>query len=135
MKIHAIVSAVVFVAVIGYVAWVFWSRAQTTQAVEERAAEERRERDVQTVEGMGGNRFEILWFYALPGLIHRGDSTDLCYGVSNAKSVTLDPESGGVWPAYRRCLSVSPKKTTTYTLTATDADGHTKTATVTVEVR
>ena len=85
-------------------------------------------------EGMGGDRFDILNFFPYPGEITRGDSTMLCYSVSNAKSVTLQPQSNAVWPAFERCVSVSPKKTTIYTLTATDAAGHTKSATVTVTV-
>jgi len=83
---------------------------------------------------MGGDRFEILNFYAYPGVIQRGDLTTLCYSVSNAKSVTLEPQSNAVWPAFEGCVSVSPKKTTTYTFTATDATGNKKTATAIVEV-
>ena len=84
---------------------------------------------------MGGNNFEILDFYAKPQVIRRGDSASLCYSVSNAKSVTLDPPSNvKVWPSYERCVSISPAKTTTYTLTATDAAAHTKSAQATIEV-
>jgi hypothetical protein len=84
---------------------------------------------------MGGDRFDILSFYANPGAMVQGDSVNLCYSVSNAKSVTLQPQSNAVWPSYERCVSVSPKKTTTYTLTATDAAGQKKSATAIVEVR
>jgi len=118
-----------------YVGWVFWSRRQSERTLEERAASEKRAQASTTFEGMGGNRFDILAFYASPGVIHRGDSATLCYSVSNAKAVTLEPQSERVWPSYERCVSVSPRKTTTYTLTATDAAGHTKSAAVTVEVR
>jgi len=48
--------------------------------------------------------------------------------------VTLEPQSNAVWPAFERCVSVTPAKTTTYTLTATDAAGNKKTATAEVEV-
>jgi hypothetical protein len=134
LHIYAVVSAVVFILALSYVGWVFWSRSHETRAIEERAASQRRAEDQRTFEGMGGERFDILSFYATPGAIGRGDSTDLCYGVSNAKSVTLEPQSSAVWPSFERCVSVSPRKTTTYTLTATDAAGHTKSATVAVEV-
>jgi hypothetical protein len=49
--------------------------------------------------------------------------------------VTLEPQSNAVWPAFERCVSVTPNKTTTYTLTATDAAGNTKTKTVEVDVK
>ncbi|MGD1210964.1 MAG: hypothetical protein ABR973_06360 [Candidatus Acidiferrales bacterium] len=134
LRSYLLVSATVFVLALSYVGWVFWSRSHETRVIEERAAAQRRADDQRTFEGMGGNRFDILSFYATAGIISRGDSTDLCYSVSNAKSVTLEPQSNAVWPSFERCVSVSPRKTTTYTLTATDAAGGTKSATVTVEV-
>jgi hypothetical protein len=118
-----------------YVGSVFLSRRQANQALEEKAATERRAQNRQTFEMMGGNRFEILGFYADPASIGRGETAELCYSVSNAKSVTLEPQSEPVWPAFSRCVHVSPRKTTKYTLTAEDAAGHTKSATISVEVR
>jgi type II secretory pathway pseudopilin PulG len=135
IRIYIAVSVVVFLVALAYVGWVFWSRARQNQAIEERVAAQRRAQDAQTVESMGGDRFEILAFYANPPSISRGDSADLCYSVSNAKSVTLEPQSSKVWPSYEHCVSVSPHKTTTYMLTATDAGGQTKSAAVTVEVQ
>jgi len=87
------------------------------------------------VETLGGNKFDILNFYASPGKIRRGESAQLCYGVSNAKTVRLDPPAGDVWPSYSRCFDVTPSKDTTYTLTADDGQGNTKTASLTIEVR
>jgi hypothetical protein len=118
-----------------YVGWVFLSRWQANQALEEKAATERRSQDRQTFEMMGGDRFDILGFYADPGSIRAGEAAELCYSVSNAKSVKLEPPSEPVWPAFSRCVHVSPRKTTSYTFTAEDAAGHTKSATVKVEVR
>src|SRR6202046_4999263 len=106
--------------------------------IEQRTAEQRqaqeKSQDAQALTAMGGNKFEILEFYARPGAVNSGDDTQLCYGVSNAKTVTLEPQSNAVWPSYERCVSVTPKKTTTYTLTATSATGETKTSTLTVTV-
>jgi hypothetical protein len=135
IRLYIAVSVVILLAGLSYVGWVFWSRAHEDKMIEERIAAQRRAQDAQTVESMGGNRFEILAFYASPAVLSRGDSTDLCYSVSNAKSVTLEPQSHPVWPSYERCVSVSPRKTTTYTLTATDLAGHTNSAAITVEVR
>jgi len=83
---------------------------------------------------MGGNRFDILNFLADPASIQAGERSSLCYSVSNAKSVKLDPPAEPVWPAFYRCVNVSPRKTTTYTLTIEDGAGHTKTASIEVKV-
>jgi hypothetical protein len=40
-----------------------------------------------------------------------------------------------VWPAFSRCVHLSPRKDTTYTLTIEDGNGHSKTAAVEVTVR
>jgi len=135
IRAYIVISGIVLLLAVSYVGWVFWSRAHEDKVLEQRAADQRREQDAQAVESMGGNRFEILAFYANPAIVSRGDNADLCYSVSNAKSVTLEPQPHPVWPSYERCVSVTPRKTTTYTLTATDAAGHTKSATVTVDVQ
>jgi len=131
---YLIFSSVVLLLAGLYVGWIFLSRWQANQALEEKAATQRRAQDRQTFEMMGGDRFEILGFYADPGSIRPGETAELCYSVSNAKSVTLEPPSEPVWPAFGRCVHVSPHKTTTYTLTAGDAAGHTKSAAIQVEV-
>jgi hypothetical protein len=118
-----------------YVGWVFYSRREQAHELDQRATEKQKAEAAQTFEMLGGNRFEILNFYAMPGLIRRGDSAQLCYGVSNAKTVRLEPQTNPVWPSQARCVDVSPSKDTTYTLTAEDGNGHTKTMTLTVQVR
>ena len=135
-RIYLIVSAVAFLFVGLYVGWVFYSRAQANQAIVEKAAQRERSQDQQTFEAMGGNRFEILSYTADPGTIQAGERTSLCYSVSNAKSVNIEPQTDEpVWPAFSRCVHVSPRKTTKYTLTIADGAGHTKIATVEVQVR
>ncbi|MFZ0640436.1 MAG: hypothetical protein WA020_02890 [Candidatus Acidiferrales bacterium] len=118
------------------VAGIFYSRWQENRDIEEKAAEQQREVARRVAEGLGGSSFEIVNFYASPGAIRRGDSAELCYGVSNAKSVDIQPKlSEGTWPSVSRCISVSPEKTTTYTLTAVDAKGQKKTSSLTLEVQ
>ena len=133
------VSVTSFVCVLLYVGWVFFSRWQDDRMIERQKAAALQAAEKasaeKTFEGMGGNNFEILKFYAYPPSIHRGDTTDLCYSVSNTKSVSIVPPAGSVWPSYSRCLKISPKKNTTYTLTAQDDAGNSKKATVKVEVR
>jgi hypothetical protein len=83
----------------------------------------------------GGDRLDILALYATPGTLRRGQSAQLCYGVSNAKSVRLDPPVAPMWPSLSRCISITPDRTTAYTLTAEDAAGHTKSSSFRLEVR
>ncbi|HXA78904.1 MAG TPA: hypothetical protein VNV41_17355 [Candidatus Acidoferrales bacterium] len=135
MSIYVLATLTVFGLAVVYLAGVFYTRWHGDRLVQEQTAAAKREQDQRVFQMMGGDRFDILKFFPYPGGIKRGDSTMLCYSVSNAKSVTLEPQSNAVWPAFERCVSVAPKKTTTYTLTAMDAAGHTKSATVTVEVR
>jgi len=125
--------------IVGYTAFVFWSRWQENQdlAAKEKTAQAAAQRDAaeKSVAVLGGTEFKIISFYALPGTIHRGETVNMCYGVSNAKSVALDPPAANVWPSVNRCMQVEPKKTTTYTFTAADGKGNTKTAQLTIEVR
>jgi hypothetical protein len=133
-----IFGATVAIIVI-YMAYTFWSRWQENQdlAAKQKAAQaaEQREEAQKTYDTLGGSEFKINSFYASPGTIHRGDTVDMCYGVSNAKSVKLDPPDANVWPSNDRCLQISPKKTTTYTFTAEDGQGHIKTANLTIQVQ
>ena len=119
--------------------WIFFSRWWQNRSIEyrarEAAAEKKRADDQATLEQMGGKELAIQTFYATPGEIRRGQSVQLCYGVANAKTVKLEPQSNAVWPSYSRCVNDSPAKTTTYTLTIADAKGNTKFQSLTVQVR
>jgi hypothetical protein len=132
---YLLVSALAFLIVGVYLGWVFYSRSQANQAIEDKAVEKRRVQDQQAFEMMGGNSFAILGFYAYPPSIPTGDRTSLCYSVSNAKTVKLEPQTEPVWPAFSRCVNASPRKTTKYTLTIEDGAGHSKAATIEVRVR
>jgi hypothetical protein len=131
-------SAVLVVALLGVV-FVMISRWQESRNNERRAAQERAEKqheqDRLAIEQLGGKEFAILSFYASPTLIRRGESAQLCYGVANAKSVKLQPQSQPVWPSVARCVDVSPIKSITYTLTIEDAAGKKLSQDVEVKVR
>jgi hypothetical protein len=129
-------SWIVVLTVALVVTGIFYSRWEENRNIEEKAAEQQREHARQVAQGLGGTSFEILNFYAEPGAIHRGDSIDICYGVSNAKTVEIEPKlPEATWPSLTRCISVEPKKTTIYTLTATNAAGEKKISSLTVEVQ
>ncbi len=115
---------------------IFYSRWQENQDIAAKAAEKQREHAREVAEAMGGSSFEIMNFYAAPGAIHRGDSTEICYGVSNAKTVDITPKlPEATWVSLNRCIATEPKKTTTYTLTAINDKGEKKSATLTIEVQ
>lgn len=125
-----------FVAI--YVGWIVFSRWSENRQFEQRAhdtaTQKQREQDRSTVQQMGGSELSIQSFYG-NAQIRRGQSAQLCYGVANAKNVTLEPQSNPVWPSYSRCIDVSPSKTTTYTLTASDDAGHSVSQTFTIKVQ
>jgi hypothetical protein len=131
-------GAVVLI-VLAYVGYTFWSRRTENAdlAYQQKAAQaaQQRESDAAAVEELGGNEFKIMAFYASPGLIRRGDTAEMCYGASNAKTVTLDPPEAKVWPSANRCMQVTPKKTTTYTLTIDDGKGNTAKQQLTITVK
>jgi hypothetical protein len=120
------------------VAWILFSRWQQNHEIDRQAAQQRAQKQLQNdraaLEQFGGKELDIQNFYASPGVIHRGESAQLCYGVANAKTVKLEPQSNPVWPSYARCVDVSPKKDTVYTLTIEDAAGNTKSQTVEIKV-
>lgn len=134
------VSAVMLALGGVYVGWVFYSRWEANRAIEEniqgKAAQQERSQNQQAVDAMGGNRFAILGYYADPPETHAGEKSSLCYSVSNAKTVKIEPApEDPTWPAFQRCVNVSPRKTTTYTLTIEDGEGHTKQAEIEVRVQ
>jgi hypothetical protein len=128
--------AVLVVAI--YVVWILLSRHIANRAYEERIrnqqAEKQRESDQAAIEQLGGSELAIQMLYATPE-IRRGETAQVCFGVANAKSVTLEPQTTPVWPSHSLCVDVKPNKTTTYTLTATGADGKAITQQITVGVK
>lgn len=118
-----------------YSGWVLLERREQDRRMQREVEQQRLEAARRTVEALGGDRFEILHFYASPGVVTRGGEAQLCYGVSNAKTVRLDPPAGAVWPSFGRCLYVKPEEDTTYTLTITHANGQTKSESLTIQVR
>src|ERR1700722_12461309 len=125
--------------VLAYVCWVFYSRwhenSQINQEVKTEEAQKEQKQAAHTVESLGGSEFKIISFYAAPVLIHAGDEVTMCYGASNAKSVSIDPPVGNVWPSVNRCFQINPKKTTKYVFTADDGSGNKKTAELTIDVK
>jgi len=81
----------------------------------------------------GGPR--ILFLLAPSPEIPAGFPATLCFGVSGASKVTMDPDVGPLEPKDRFCATTKPEKTTTYTLTATDATGKSVRQSLTIKVK
>ncbi len=127
-------SAAVLIALV-YVVYIFYSRHSEQKAAEEKLTEQQAADVRKTAEAYGGNELKILTFYATAGPIHRGETTQLCYSVANAKSLTIEPDIHEAPPSYSNCVKVTPKKDTKYTLTATGANGKTEALELTIPVR
>jgi hypothetical protein len=128
----------IFVVLI-YVGYTMYSRRESNREFEkqraEKSAEQRRDDDRRAIEQLGGSELAVQSLYVAPASIHRGEKAQLCYNVSNAKTVVLDPPEGNVWPSHSRCIDLSPRKTTTYTLTITGAAGNSVSQSVELKVR
>jgi hypothetical protein len=120
----------------GYTGYTLYSRHEANVEAE-KAAEARQQQATAAANAnvLQHGELTIITFEAEDGLVRPGQTTRLCYGVVNAKSVKLDPAVEDLKPSYRHCMDISPRKTTTYTLTATGDAGQTKTSSLTVRVR
>ena len=102
------------------------------EAIENKRAEDNK-RIVEEVYGSGEIKFTDL--SADVGVLSPGQTTELCYGVLNAKTVKIDPPVAQLKPTYHHCLEIAPKKTTTYTITAENGAGHSKSESLTIQVK
>ena len=118
-----------------YVAWTFLSRWHDTRGLERYAEHEKARADAKIVEMYGSGNLKILNFYVTPGVILRGQKGLLCYGVSNAQTVRIEPGVEPVKPSISRCIEIAPRKDTEYKLTAEDAAGHSETKSLLVRVQ
>ena len=138
LKNPFVYSSILILVIAAYVGYILFSRYESNreyvQRNAEKQAEQRHEQDRKDIEQLGGSDLAIRSMYVSPASIHRGESAQLCYDVANAKTVTLDPPEGEVWPSHSRCVSLAPKKTTTYTLAIKDAAGQTATQSVALKV-
>lgn len=77
----------------------------------------------------------VLFLLSPSPEIPAGFPSTICYGVSGATKVTMEPAVADLKATSKFCATVRPEKTTTYTLTATDAAGRTDRQTVTIKVK
>lgn len=122
------------VLVFAWSGWVVYSRRADNLRIEEEAARKRLAADERVLKELGTD-LRILTFYANPPVLARGAKGLLCYGVSNAKTVRIEPPVEGVSPSLSRCVEVEPGRTTEYKLYAGDDSGNTVEQTISVQVR
>jgi hypothetical protein len=125
----------VIVAALLYDGWIFYSRQNGSRKAVQAQADKVLNQERKTIDAYGGGGLKILSFYAAPGTIARGGQTSLCYSVTGAKTVRMEPAVEAVWPALTRCVQVSPKKETEYKLIAEDDAGHSVTEDVVVRLK
>src|ERR1700730_13000221 len=101
-------SLFLILIVLIYLGYTFYSRRESNREFEkqreEKSTEQRREDDRRAIEQLGGSELAVQSLYVAPASIHRGEKAQLCYNVSNAKTVVLDPPEGNVWPSHFRCI-------------------------------
>ena len=133
-KILPFTTAAACLALI-YLAWVFYSRSSQNSELQKQADEKSAEQERKTYEMYGSGQLKILLFYAVPAIIERGASAQLCYSVANAVTVKIDQGVEEIRPSISRCVPVKPAHTTTYTISAADEKGHETTRSADVVVR
>jgi hypothetical protein len=137
LKRAAIPLRVAAAIVAAYLGYVFLARLTSDQrwAARQKPAQTAPERESKFAATYGGTALKVLQFYPRESVVTEGQSTLICYGVLNAKSLRIDPPVGSVYPALNRCVEVQPEHDTKYTLTAEGTDGTTATAAFTVAVK
>jgi len=118
-----------------YAGWTLYSRHQAAAEAERQAQQKQIEAEQRTVARFGGDRLTILGFNAVKAEVPPGGRVVLCYNVSNAVQVKIEPGVEPIKSAISHCLNMFPMKTTTYELSAEDAQGNTKSAALTIKVR
>lgn len=135
MKRMLPLTSVLLLIALGYAGWIIYTRWKENRVDPEAQHQKEVEDARKVVEAYGGDRVKIHSFAADSGSLAKGQSTQLCYGVANAKSVEIDPKPAEeTWPSMSRCVKIQPEATTTYTISAKDAQGHEEKAQLTVEV-
>jgi hypothetical protein len=125
----------VILAVI-YVGYVFYSRWSENREAQEKARQHEVTEAQKTIDAYGGGHVKVLNFTIGPSVVHRGEKVTICYGVSNAKTVSIDPKpQGDTWPSLSRCVEAFPTNDTTYTITAKNEKGETDTQSLSIKIQ
>ena len=119
-----------------YVGYVFYSRWSENRNAQDKIHQQEVADAQKTIDAYGSGHVKVLNYTIGPSIVHRGEKVTICYGVSNAKTVTIDPKpEGETWPSVSRCVEAAPKNDTTYTITAADDKGQTDTKSLAIKVQ
>lgn len=129
-----VIGALIAIAGI-YDAAIFYTRWTDEHHAARQRTDAEADHEQKVIDALGGDGLKIIAFYANPGVVKRGSGVEICYGVTGAKTVRIEPPVGDVWPALSRCLQASPGKDTEYKLTAEDGAGHSATQSLPIKVR
>lgn len=129
-------TTALLIIVASYVGYIVFTRWQERREYSRQISQEEIAAARKSYEAYGSGEVKVLNFNISPSVLRKGDTASLCYGVSNAKTVTIEPKPDeNVWPSLARCVAASPRKTTKYTITAQDANGKMDTKDVTIIVQ
>jgi hypothetical protein len=126
-------AAVGLLLALAYLAWVGLTRYYGNRKIERESAESEAAMYRRMVPA--GTALKITQFYASKPEIARGESTLVCYGVENARSVRIEPPIERLIPLPVKCFPYAPKRTTTLKLTAEGEKGGEASASLTVSVK
>jgi hypothetical protein len=130
----ALLAVLIAIGVI-YDIGIFYSRWNDARHAAQRQADAETNHEQRVVDALGGDGLKIVAFYASPRVASRGGRIEICYGVTGAKTVHIEPPVGEVWPSLSRCMQASPQRDTQYQLVAEDGSGHSATRILPVKVR
>jgi hypothetical protein len=133
MRRIAVSLGVTLAAGVAYLAWTWIERHEATVRME-RGLRTGRRSELPGVDNTGTG-VKITQFYARSGEMTDAEPNLICYGVLNAKSVSMEPPVENLTPSSNRCFWVEPKQDTTYTLFAAGFDGKRDSASFQVRVK
>ena len=116
-----------------YLGWTYYSQWILNKEIRQQLEESQKSQD-RSISDHYSSDLSILNFYVIPQAVHKGETAELCYGVSNAESIRIEPPIDNIWPAYSRCVEIAPANSTIFKLTASDAEGNTVTSETFVNV-
>ena len=116
-----------------FLGWVLFTRGPAITHTDT-VSPQSTQRNADTVAYYGNGQLKVLSFYASPTEVRRGSRALVCYGVSNATEVRIEPVAGETWPSTGRCMEITAAKDTEYKMIARDSAGHEETRTLNLHV-
>ena len=120
-----------------YVGWIFYSRYESKKQALVEVEQKKHDAEKKSYAQVNpSSEVSFTTFGASAASVRPGETTQICYGVLNAKTVKMDPPvNDPLPPMYRHCFDIAPRKTTKYTMTADNGAGHSKTESIIVQVK